>query len=137
MEIERGTLTQIVAAARMSMKLAEAIEMLLVDKNAMSIADEISATLQDALFEISKETLDAKKNFATDSMTMRLLNGDMSNGAVADFFFMMDKIRRNHLAPQEEEVKQPAPQTMSKEEFRRMYVQNGGYSHSTPEGEFT
>lgn len=137
MEIERGTLAKIVAAARMSMKLAETIEMFLVDKNAVSVADVIAGKLQDVLFEISGETLDAGKNFNTDSTTMRLLNGDMKNDAVADFFFMMDKIRRIHLAPQEEEVKQPAPQTMSKEEFHRMYVQNGGYSHSTPEGEFT
>ena len=130
MEVTREALTKLVAAARASAKLAEAIEALLVDKNALNVADEITGDLQDALFLISGERLDGKP--FTESMTMRLLtNVDINNGCVADWFFMMEKLH-NHI---QQDAEQPKPHTMSQEEFRKMYVQNGGYS--TPEGEFT
>lgn len=129
MEISRDALMRVVKATRMSMNLAEAIQRLMLDKSSRTFADEIAGFLKDALFITIGES--ETKNF-DDSMTMRLLTSDMSDGAVADYIIMMNKIRK-HIDT--EEVQQPKPQTMSKESVQRMYVQSGGYQY-TPEGEF-
>lgn len=129
MEISRDALMRVVKATRMSMSLAEAIQRLMLDKSSRTFADEIAGFLKDALFITIGES--ETKNF-DDSMTMRLLTSDMSDGAVADYIIMMHKIRK-HIDP--EEVQQPKPQIMNKESVQRMYVQSGGYQY-TPEGEF-
>lgn len=129
MELSRDALLRVVKATRMTMKMAEDMQKLLLDKNSRTFADEIAGFLKDALFITIGET--ETKNF-DDSMTMRLLTSDMSDGAVADYIIMMHKLRK-HIEP--EEVQQPKPQIASKESMQRMYVQSGGYQY-TPEGEF-
>lgn len=127
MEIERDALLRIVRATRSCMKLVEAMEALLIDKNAWTVPDEIAGDLKDALFILSGEKLSEKESF-DDSRTMKLLKSDMDDGTVADWFLMMDRLNKRI------ETVQPKPQTISKEELQQMHQQNnGGY---TPEGEF-
>ena len=133
MEISRDALLRVVKAARMAIKAAETMQSLMVEKGGWTWADEIAGQLLDSLFKMSGEQLAVGKDFNKDSMTMRLLTGDMTDGAVADWFIMMSKIR-NKIT--EETVNQPKPQIVSKEDEQRMYVQSGGYKY-TPEGEWT
>lgn len=129
MEIERDALLRIVKATRMAMRLAENIQKLFVDQAPWSVADEIAGQLADALFMMNCDS--AERPFA-DSMTMRLLKGDLNDEAVTDWFLMMVRIdQRRH---QHEESAMPEPQTMSKEEVRAMHETNGGYM--TPEGDW-
>ena len=129
MEMKRDALVRVVKAARLSIKMAEAMDAFMIDKNVWTLADEISAHLKDALFTILGEV---EVNNFNDTMTMRLLTSDMSDEAVADYIIMMHNIRK-HIGS--DEVQQPKPQIMSKEEFRKMKDQNGGYCY-TPEGEW-
>ena len=131
MEISRDALLLVIKATRMSMKMTEAMEAFMIDKKSWTLADEVSAHLKDALFITIGEPENVEKNFE-DSMTVRLLTSDMSDGAVADYIIMMNKIRK-HI--EQEEVQQPKPQIASKESMQKMYVQSGGYQY-TPEGEF-
>lgn len=128
MTIERDALLRVVKATRMSMNLAEATQKLFVDEAPWSVADEIAGQLADALFKFSHD----KAERFSDSTTMRLLKGDLSDDAVTDWFFMMYRIdeRRNR----QEEPVQPAPNVISKEELQELYKNNGGYM--SPEGEW-
>lgn len=108
------------------MSIAENMQRLLTGKG-RTWADEVEGELEDALFLICKDRIPEGKEFSA-SQTMLLLNSDMSDGAVADWIVMMDKIRNK--------VSMPSPQIMSKEETKELYRQNGGYAY-TPEGEFT
>lgn len=132
MEIKKDALLRVVKATRMSMRMAECMKGLLADENAWTTADMIAGFLKDALFCIAGEELTVGENFLENSMTMRLLTGDMDDESVTDWFIMMDNIRNRHLKPQGEEL--PKPQTMSKEDMRSLYQKNGGYM--TPEGDW-
>lgn len=131
MEISRDALMRVVKAARMATKQAEVMQMLMMEKKVWTTADEIASFLQDAIFILSGEELATGQPFDS-SNTMRLLTGDMDDDGVTDWLLMMDNIRRKHL-PQGE-VKQPAPQTMSKVEMKDLYRKFGGYQ--SPEGEW-
>lgn len=133
MEITKDALLRIVKTARLAMNAAETMQKLMVNSGGWTWADEISGQLVDSLFILSGEHLAAGKDFNNDSMTMRLLTSDMTDNAVADWFIMINKIRRKFT---DEDVKQPKPKIVSKEEEQRMYVQSGGYKY-TPEGEWT
>lgn len=129
MEITRDALLRVVKATRMAMRLAENTQKLFVDKGTWTMADEIAGQLADALFRMNCDS--AERPFA-DSMTMRLLKGDLNDEAVTDWFLMMVRIdQRRH---KQEEPVIPQPQTMSKEEVRAMHEANGGYM--TPEGDW-
>lgn len=129
MTIERNALLSVVKAARMALRLAEDTQKLFVDKAPWSVADEIAGQLADALFKFSHD----KAERFSDSTTMRLLKGDLNDGAVTDWFLMMYRIdeRRN----KQEEPEQPAPNVISKEELQDLYKNNGGYV--SPEGDWT
>lgn len=136
MEIKRDALVRVVKAARLSLKMADAMQLFMIDKRPWTVADEISGHLKDALFIILGEHALHEKSF-DESMTMRLLTSDMSDGAVADYIIMMQNIQK-HIEPElaaPNIVQQPKPQIMSKEEFRKLKDQNGGYCY-TPEGEW-
>lgn len=142
MEITRDALLRVVKSARLAMKTAETIQDLMMEKGRWTMADEIAGLLSDALFRMSGEELAAGKDFNKDSMTMRLLKGDMSDGAVADWFMMMSRIRdriSGELVADKmvvgESVTQPKPHTTTTGETYELYLRNGGY-HYTPEGEF-
>lgn len=131
MEISKDALLRVVKATRSSMKQAEIMQQLIPEKNVWTWSDHIAGFLQDALFDMSGEKLSTGQDFE-NSNTMRLLTGDMSDEAVADWLIMMDKIRRNHLP--HEEVQQPKPQIMDPKLVKDMYDKNGGYT--SPEGEW-
>lgn len=138
MEVSRDALMLIVKATRASMKQAEIMQELLPEKNICTWLDYIAGFLQDALFNLSGEELTVGQTF-DESSTKRLLTGDMSDEAVADWLIMMDNIRRKHL-PQEE-VQQPAPHLFSREEMKDCVKKNGGYmqewvERKSPEGEW-
>ena len=127
MEINRDALLRVVKAARMSMKMADNMRPLLVNTKGQTWADEISGQLIDSLFILSGETLKPGQGFY-ESNTMLMLNSDNSDGTVADWFIMMDKIRKRISEP-EQEVQQPAPQVMSPKEVEKLHQENGGYQY--------
>ena len=129
MQIGREAVQPIVKAARMAMKLANDLHPILMDKHGQTWADEIFGQLADTLFIMSKEKLQPNQNF-NDSNTMMMLRSDNSDGAVADWFIMMDKIRKRVNEP--EEVRQPAPQIMNPAETEKLRKQNGGYGFFVP-----
>lgn len=131
MKIGRDALVRVIRAARKSMKMANTMQALMAEKNTETVADVIFGDLADALFEISGETL-VNKTF-DESTVMRMLNGDMDDGAVADGMIMISKIEER-LRGNKEEVVQPKPCTFSHEEMLDDYKLNGGYM--TPEGEW-
>lgn len=131
MDIQKGALLRVVKATRASIRLAENMNKLMVDKS-WSWADEIAGQLTDALFEISGEKLESGQDFYKDSATMMVLTGDMSDEGVTDWFIMKDKIR-NRLDGKAE-VQMPKPNTMSPEKMKELYQQNGGYC--SPEGDW-
>jgi len=130
MEVTRDALLRVVKAARMAFRLAESTQALFVDKGQWTVADEIAGQLADALFRMGHDNADRPMS---DSTTMRLLKGDLSDEAVTDWFFMMYRIdERLH---KQEEPQQPKPQIMNSTEVHAMYEKNGGYC--SPEGEWT
>lgn len=130
MEITKDALLRVVKAARLSMKLAKDTQQMLFEKGSWTVSDEIAGQLASALFVVSCEKLDAGKDFNEDSMTMRLLKGELDDETVTDWFIMMEKIdKRLH------SNEQPTPQIRSKEETADLYKKNGGY-RCTPEGEW-
>lgn len=131
MEIKEVAILRVVKAARMSMRMAKDMQVLMVDK-ARTLADEVSGLLADALFEISGEELSPEKSFE-QSTVMMMLKSDMSDSSVADGIMLKNRI--HNMISKMDEVKQPKPQIISKEAGQRMYVQSGGYQY-TPEGEF-
>lgn len=124
MEIGREAVKPIVKATRMAMKLADDLHPILMEKHGQTWADEIWGQLADALFIMSNEKLTPGQNF-NESNTMRMLKSDNSDGAVTDWFIMMDKIRKRVSEP-EPEIKQPAPQIMEANEVDKLRKQNGG-----------
>ena len=126
MEIKRDALLQVVKAARAAMRLAEDVRPVLIDPRNETRADRIAWHLMEALFLMSDETLTAGQDFSKDSNTMRILKSDMDDGACADWFIMMDKIRKRVNEP--EEVRQPAPQIMEPQQIEQLRKENGGYS---------
>lgn len=132
MEITRDAILRVVKAARMSKNVAESLQQIMVDKKSRSWADEVFGQLSDALFIMIDDRVKAGENF-DDSMTMKILNSDMSDGAVADTVITLNRLRNRIQG--NEEVHQPKPQIISKEAGQRMYVQSCGYQY-TPEGEF-
>ena len=131
MEITRDELLRVVKATRMAMRLAEATQKLFVDKGSWSIADEIAGQLKEALFRMSNDRNNGDFN---DTMTMRLLTGDLNDEAVADWFLLMHRLDERRHRIEQEEAKQPKPQTMTSDEVRKMYDRCGGYI--SPEGEW-
>lgn len=137
MEISREALIRIVCAARTAKKMVQALEALLIVRNAMTVPDQIFGNLADALFCMSGEKLTEKQDFDRDSRTMELLNSDMSNADAADAFI--------HMAWQNSRPKPPEfPWPDSMEEQVR---KNGGFTpktgyvppketDETPEGEW-
>jgi hypothetical protein len=128
MEIKRDALLQVVKAARAALRLAEDFRPMLIDPRNETHADWIAWHLTEALFLMSNETLSAGQDFGKDSNTMRMLKSDNSDGAVTDWFIMMDKIRKR-VSEQEPEIKQPAPQIMEADEVDKLRRQNGGVQY--------
>lgn len=122
MEIDRDGMIRIVKAARTADKLAEAISKL-IGSRTDNLADRIFGNLADVIFDMLHEK-GKVKDFG-DSMTMRLLTGDMSDEAVADFILMKARIERRVRESESTEI--PAPQIMPTESVEEMYRQNGGY----------
>lgn len=133
MEISKDALLRIVRAARLSIKVAETVNgFMFGEGKPWSIADQIVGDLEDAIYEMLGEKSDPKSSFS-ESMTMRLLTGDLSDEAITDYIITLNRLRKRTQGI--EEVQQPKPQIISKEAGKRMYVQSGGYQY-TPEGEF-
>lgn len=154
MEINRDAMMRVVKAARAAMRMAENMRPLMVDQKGSTWADEIYGFLEDALFIMSGEVLKAGQGF-DDSNTIRILQSDMDDRACADWFIMMDKIRRRVGEPEEtadgeigiqtgdrqetadrtavqqtavtQVVQQPTPRIMNAADFDRHYRKNGGY----------
>lgn len=122
MEINRDGMIRIVKSARMASKLAEAVS-ILIGRRTDNLADNIFGYLADVIFDMLNEK--GKVNDFKDSMTMRLLTGDMSDEAVADFILIKARIERR--VRENEGMEIPAPQIMPKESVDEMYRQNGGY----------
>lgn len=138
MEIKRDSLLQVVKATRTALRLAEGMRSVLADPRNETCADRIAWHLTEALFLMSDETLTAGQDFGKDSSTMRILMSDMDDGACADWFIMMDKIRKKVSEPEsnssEITVKAvPIPHIMSKEEAEMFYRMNGGYQYKPDE----
>ena len=132
MEISREALLLVIKATRTAMRMAEDMQRMVLGKGETT-ADQIAGYLEDALLIISGEQQpDGKMMDLDNSETERLLTSDLlDDDSVAGWFFMMNSIRKKHLAPKEE---LPKPQTMSKEDMRSLYQKNGGYM--TPEGDW-
>ena len=130
MEIKRDALLQVVKATRAALRMAEGMRSVLADPRNETCADRIAWHLTEALFLMSDETLTAGQDFGKDSSTMRILMSDMDDGACADWFIMMDKIRKKVSEP--EEIRQPAPQIMDPVEAENLRKQNGGYGFYIP-----
>ena len=124
MEISKDALLRVVKATRQSMRFAEIIGSMLIDHSGWTLPDEAAGNLKDALFDMLGESLAPGQQFK-DSTTERLLTGDMSDEAVADFIIM-----KNRLSDRIGAVEQPKPNTLPAEEIGRMQVQNGGYVHA-------
>ena len=127
MEIKRDALLQVVKATRAALRMAEGMRSVLADPRNETCADRIAWHLTEALFLMSDETLTAGQDFGKDSSTMRILMSDMDDGACADWFIMMDKIRKHVSEP--EKVQQPVPQIMSPNEVEKLRKQNGGVQY--------
>ena len=133
MEISKDALLRITRAARASLKMANAMQALMAEGNFRTIADDIADNLLDGLLLLSGEQDDVGKVLSPDESTTRRLLTDnlMTDDGIVGWLFMMNSIRKKHLAPKEE---LPKPQTMSKEDMRSLYQKNGGYM--TPEGDW-
>lgn len=134
MEITRDALLRVIKAARTAMKMAEVVQKFAVCSGRWTLADEISGNLTDALFLMNREELTAKQDFERDSVIMEILRGDMSDGAIADYLIIKNRIYDKY-GKDLETVSQPAPNLISKEELEKLHMQCGGYSPKTPEGE--
>ena len=134
MDIQKDALLRVVKATRASIRLAKTMQNLLVDTNSWTWADEISGQLCDALFELSGEKLESGQDFLKDSMTMKILKGDMDDESVTEWILLKDRIRQR-LDGNFNYVPQPKPNIFSAEEMNELFRKNGGYS--TPEGSWT
>lgn len=132
MEITRDALLRIVKATRMSMALAETLQNLVVGKGRSTWADEIAGFLKDAVFMMSKEELPSGKSY-DDSMTNRILTGDLDDADVTDWILWKNRIY-DRVNPDGKAVQQPAPNIMKPEDMQKLYRKNGGYL--SPEGEW-
>ena len=121
MEISRDALLRVVKATRQSMRFAEIIGSMLIDHSGWTLPDETAGNLKDALFDMLGESLAPGQQF-NDSTTERLLTGDMSDEAVADFILMKNRIN-------ERIVEQPKPNTITKEKLQKLGADE---SHSYP-----
>ena len=121
MEISRDALLRVVKATRQSMRFAEIIGSMLIDHSGWTLPDETAGNLKDALFDMLGESLAPGQQF-NDSTTERLLTGDMSDEAVADFIIM-----KNRLSDRIGAVEQPKPYTISPSELADMVSLTGGY----------
>lgn len=121
MEISRDALLRIVKATRQSMRFAEIIGSMLIDHHGWTLPDETAGNLKDALFDMLGESLAPGQQFK-DSTTERLLTGDMSDEAVADFIIM-----KNRLSDRIGTVEQPKPNTIDNPTFVLFHAMNGGY----------
>lgn len=130
MNVSKDALLKIVKATRATIRVAETLNKLLVDKKAWTWADDIYGNLADALFIMSGETLDTDQ-FFSESRTIQLLKSDMSDEAVTDWFLMMDRMN-NRIA----EIRQPEPHISNKEELERLSTQAGSYQNKS-KGETT
>lgn len=116
--MSRDALMRVVKACRMSVRLADDTKKLLFDKTNWTIADEIGGFLCDALFEYSGEQLVAGQDFTRDSQTYKLLTANLSDDEVTDRLMAMAR---------ENEVKQPKPNFISRDEFATMVNRGYGY----------
>ena len=133
MEISKDAILRVVRSARLSIKMAETMKEFMVGEGKpWTIADQIAGDLEDAIYQMLGEKADPKAPF-TETMTVRLLTGDLSDEAVTDYIITLNRLRNR--TQRTVEVQQPKPQIISKEAGQRMYVQSGGYQY-TPEGEF-
>ena len=128
MEITRDALLRIVKATRQGMKSAEIINSLFVDSHGWTIQDEAVGNLKDALFIMIDEPLVPGQQFS-DSMTERLLVGDMSDDAVTDFIMMQNRMKSRINAPVDtfDTVEQPKPNIIHPEKAKALARQEGAY----------
>lgn len=128
MEIQKDALLRVVKSARLSLKLAEDLnKSIVLYGKTQTVPDAIAGYLCDTLYDLCGEQLGPGMDFLRDSVTMKLLTGSKSDGEVADAFLRI---------AEEHRVKQPAPHTQSREEFRAMCRKCGGYMYETAEGEW-
>lgn len=128
MKVSKEALLLVVKAARMSLGIAERMRMLIADGGGHTFVDYVSGDLCDALFKMSGERLEKEQDFLTQSKTMKLLTGGMTDGDVTDAFIRM---------AQENQPEQPEPHFIDREAMRKSVRQNGGYMFETPEGDWT
>ena len=118
MEISKDALMRVVKAARVSLRLAEDMSKLLVDKTA-SWADMVSWYLEDALCTMVGESVEQDGDFLKDSQTIKILNSQkMSDDEVTDA--LIDMYRQN--CPE-----QPKPHFINRDEMRKQAEAGCGY----------
>jgi hypothetical protein len=135
LEISKSALLKLVRAARMSLRLADDMKKLTENGNGLTVADNISGELNDALSLIVGERLSPEQDYLKDSFVLRFLKSNMGDGQVMQAFcaaIAWDEAR----GAEGEEVRQPAPVITERRRMRQMVRENGGYLHETPEGEW-
>lgn len=106
------TLTLIIKATRLSLRLADDMQRMLMIGAENTIADEIAGFLGDALFRFIGEDPEMCDNFY-ESETIKLLKSEMPDGDVA-----REIMNR--------QAKLPAP-NVNRPDPREAYAKNGGY----------
>lgn len=118
---ENYSMTELVKAARLSGKLAEALrKMLAGNGNQWTVADEINGLITDAIVRLSGE---ADKDSFDTYETVKLIKSEMSDEETAE---ALTKMQTESL---------PKPHLTEPETFEENYRKNGGYlnrSHETP-----
>ena len=123
MEISRDALMRVVKATRMANRLAKDTQAMLMVKCTETVADIIADLLADCLFEFIDEDFGPEKDFCNESVTMKLIESELSDSEVTDYI-----LHRAEL---------PKPVIRDLDETRMMFEKNGGYQYAeTPEGEW-
>ena len=119
MEISRDALMRVVSSTRAALRLAKAMNELLLDHAGTTWADEIAERLADSLYEFSGEKIENDQDFLNDSETMKLLmDPDLSDGEVTAAFVGM--YRSNH-------PEQPKPNFINRDKMREQAKAGYGY----------
>jgi len=125
MEISRDALLRVVKATRLAYRFAGDLQKALyMSEKPWTVPDEIAGELIVAMFLMSGEKQGVDDDFI-DSETIQLLKSNLSDGEVTDRLITMH-----------DGIRQPAPNTISKEALDVLHSVNGGYKY-TPEGEWT
>lgn len=116
----KDALLRLIDAALTAKDLDEKMNMMGYGKTPYA---DIYGKIEEALFIISGED----QNQFEGSMTQTVLSNEFL--CLERRATILEYTRRSNEKSGERHVRQPAPHTIEREEFDRMYTENGGYMH--------